>query len=318
MKIKDIGIDELEFRDERFRISNYFFPDLLIRSIKEIGLVNPPVVTARNGRLLIVNGWKRVLACRELSLSPLPVFILEEADDLKAFRMSFLENLTVRRFSLLEKSEIIRKLVGFGESEKEIIKTYFPLLAIPPTYDYYTLFLNISHLEPEDKELIHKKNVPLAALERLVEFTPEERRALYPLLLPLGQNKQKDIVEVIQELCLSRGLSIQGILGEKEFKTVLQSGNLSPLQKAEKVSQLLKKKRFPLLSARQEAFVSAKKKLAWPKDIKISPTPFYEDKKMFIEFSFLSKKDFLKKTSALHEAAVSEDFEELFETNEDD
>jgi ParB family chromosome partitioning protein len=318
MKIKDIGIDELELGHERFRISYFFSLDLLIRSIKEIGLVSPPVVTSRNGRLLIVAGWKRALACRELSLSPLPVFLLEEPDDLKAFRMSFLENLTVRRFGLLEKSEIIRKLVGFGESEKKIIKTYLPLLGIPPTYDYYTLFMKISRLNVDEKELIHNKNLPLAVLERLVEFTPEERRALYPLLLPLGQNKQKDVVEVMQELCLSRGLSIKGILGEKEFKTVLQSGNLSSLQKAEKIRQLLKKKRFPLLSARQEAFVSAKKKLAWPKDIKISHTPFYEDKKMFIEFSFLSKKDFLKKTSTLQKAAVSEDFEELFETNEDE
>ena len=318
MKIKEIGIDELELGDERFRISYFFSLDSLIRSIKEVGLVNPPVVTARSGRLLIVAGWKRALACRELSLSRLPVFLLEEADDLKAFRMSFLENLTVRRFSLLEKSEIIRKLFGLGEGEKKIIKTYLPLLAIPPTYDYYTLFMNISSLKPEEKELIHKKNVPLAALQRLVEFTPEDRSPLYPLLLPLGQNKQKDLLEIIQELCLSGGLSVKEILEDGELKTVLLSGNLSPLQKADKVIQLLNKKRFPLLSARQEAFVSAKKKLAWPKDIKISPTPFYEDKKMFIEFSFQSKKNFLKKISALHEAAVSEDFAELFETNEDD
>ena len=194
MKIKEIGIDELELGDERFRISYFFSLDSLIRSIKEVGLVNPPVVTARSGRLLIVAGWKRALACRELSLSPLPVFLLEEADDLKAFRMSFFENLTMRRFSLLEKSEIIRKLFGLGEGEKKIIKTYLPLLAIPPTYDYYTLFMNISSLKPEEKELIHKKNVPLAALQRLVEFTPEDRSPLYPLLLPLGQNKQKDLL----------------------------------------------------------------------------------------------------------------------------
>jgi len=318
MKIKEIRIDQLDFTDERFRTSYFFSIDRFIRSIEDIGLINPPVVTERNGRLLIVAGWKRMLTCKKMSLSRVPALLLEEDNDLKAFRISILENVTVRNFSLLEKAEIIRRLIDFGESEKTIIKTYFPLLAVPQAHDYLRFFMEVSRLDPEEKGSIHKNNVSLVALQRLVEFARDERKALLPLLFPLGQNKQKELLEVIHELCLKGGLTVGQILEEEEFKTVLQSKHLTPLQISDKIRLLLKKKRFPLLSARQDAFVAAKRKMAWPRDIKISPTPFFEDEKLFVEFSFQSKKEYLDRLDSLRAAASLEEFIKLFGTHEDD
>ena len=318
MEIKDIRIENIELADERFRIAHFFSLDPLVLSIKKIGLIYPPVVTPRSGRLVIVTGWKRVLACRKIHFSSLPVFVLDEPEDSKAFRLSFLENLTVRNFSLLEKAEVIGKLSEFGEGEREIIKTCLPLLHIPPTYDYYNLYMNIFRWELKEKELIHFQNVSLAVIERLVEITSDERAVLYPYLWPLSVNKQKELLEVIQELSLKKGLSLREILESGNLKAVAEAENLSALQKSDRIRKLLQNIRFPKLSKRQGDFASAKKRMAWPEDIKISPTPFFEDKTLHIEFSFQSPKDYLEKLSVLHEAAALKDFAELFDISEDD
>lgn len=318
MKVRKIRTAELDLGDERFRTSYFFSLDPLIRSIQEVGLVNPPVAAARDGRLLVVAGWKRILACLELSFVSLPVFILEEADDLKAFRLSFMENLAVRSFGLLEKSEVIGKLSGFGEQDKNVIKHDLPLLSVPPTYEYFHFFVKLSRLDPGEKELISEANLSLAALQSFVDLSSEERKALFPLLLPLGQNKQKELIETIQDLRLAKGLSVNVILEMKELGSVLRAGNLTAFQKAEEARRILRKIRYPSLSARQSAFHSAKSRLALPEDIKISPAPYFEDDRMCVEFSFLSKKDYLKKVEALQKAAAQGEFSGLFPASEDD
>jgi ParB family chromosome partitioning protein len=313
MEVKDIKIEELELGDERFRISYFSSLDPFIRSIREIGLVNLPLVTERNGRFVPVCGWKRILACREISFSSLPVLLLQEKDDLKVFRIVVFENLTSRSFSLLEKAEIFHKLAGFGEEEKTLVKFYLPLLNVPATYDYYDLFLKVSSLGMKEKERIQKKSVSLPVIRELVEFVSDEREALYPLFLPLSQNKQKEVLEIVKELSLKSGLSVPWILEDKEFQIVIRSINLTPLHKAERIRQLLRKRRFPQLTSRQEDFASAKRRMAWPEDIQVSPAPFFEEKKMFVRFSFLSKQDYIEKLSVLRELADQKDFEIFFE-----
>ena len=121
MKIQQVPLENLYLQDERFRISRFFSFDRLILSIKEIGLVHPPLVTWRDNLLIPVTGWKRILACLELSFSPIPVVCLDEPSDLKVFLKAFYENLAIREYSLLEKAEILKKLKHFGENEKSII-----------------------------------------------------------------------------------------------------------------------------------------------------------------------------------------------------
>jgi hypothetical protein len=265
-----------------------------------------------------VTGWKRIFVCRELSYSSLPVLLLEEPDDLKAFRVALLENRTVRFFHVLEKAGIVKRLKDLGEEKTRIVKAYLPLLDLPPLDDSFRLLLKISGLGIEEKEKIFETNMSLAVIQKLVGFSDGERKMLYPLILPLGQNKQKELLESLYEISKRDGLPVREILSGERIRTVKADDKLSPLQKADRVRQLLKKRRFPMYSARKEEFNSSRRKIGWPEDIGISPAPYFEEEGISVEFSFDSKEELIKKLKDLHSAAAHKDFSGLLGTPSDE
>jgi hypothetical protein len=158
----------------------------------------------------------------------------------------------------------------------------------------------------------------LTVIEHLIQFSPKERKIVFPMLVFLNQNKQKELLELTKEISLKTKLTVQEIFNSEDIEEVMLSENLSSIQIADTVRLLLKKKRFPLLSAREKSFKSAKKKLGWPKDIDLSPTPYYEDNKAHIKFSFSGTRDYLKKIASLRHMAEKNEFIDLLETFTDE
>jgi hypothetical protein len=312
MNLRKISLDEVDYKDERFRFSYHFSLDAFLLSIKKIGLANPLAVTYRAGGLILVTGWKRFFASRELSLSPLPVIVLEEQDDLRAFLFSLYENLTHRDFDLLEKAEILHKLNGFIPNERQIVKEYLPLLRIPATLSYLDLYIKISRLETRWKRAIYEKKMSLPSIELLMEFDAEERELLLSLLLPLGQNKQRQILEDLIQVSKKEAISPGDILNSQRIRSVVQSKKLSPLQKAEEVRSLLNKERYPHLSALKESFDTSLKKVHLSKEVKVEPSSFLEDGEFSVSFNLIDEQEFHKRLVKLKKLVSDKDFFSVF------
>jgi len=307
MKKKNLPLKEIFLEDERFRISYYFSLEKLILSIQKVGLLNSPFVALRDKHFILVSGWKRVLACIKLGLSSLPVFVIEEEDELKTFLAAFYENLATREFSLLEKAEILSRLKIFGEDEKKIVQHYLPLLDILSASSNLDSYLAFSQLESEVKRIIHQKNMPFSSVKLLAGFTPQERKSLLPLLLPSGQNKLKGILEDLKEISRRNDIPTKKILSSKEILDIMRSEKLSPLQKADKIRLILKKKRYPVLSSRKESFDSLLKKLRLPKTIMVKPSHFFEEENFSVNFSFGNCKEFKTNLLKLQELASKQE-----------
>jgi ParB/RepB/Spo0J family partition protein len=312
MKKLNLSINEIFLKDERFRISYYFDLEKLVASIREIGLLNPPLVTRRNGRFILVSGWKRVMACLNLSLSPIPVLVVQGKGELETFLIAFYENLATGEFSLVEKAEIMARLKKFSEDEKKIVRHYLPLLDIPPTLSHLDSYLAFSQFEPELKKFIHEKNLPFSLAELFSEFSTSERKRLLPLVSPLSQNKMTEFLESLKEISRRDELPVRKILASKEVKDMLGSRRLSLLQKADRIRLVLKKKRYPNLSSWEESFDSLRKKMRWPREITLSPTPYFEEKRLSVDFNFENQEEFKANLLKLEELASKREFSELF------
>lgn len=312
MKKEQIDLNEIFLKDERYRTSYYFSLEKLKLSLQKVGLLHPPLITFRSERLILVSGWKRILACSELSLSPIPVVIIKEKDDLKTFLMAFYENLATREFSLPEKAEILGRLKRFGEDEKRIIRHYMPLLDIPATLPYLDIYLAFSQFEPELKKAVHEKDMSFPSVRPLIEFSSRERKQLLPLLLPLGQNKRRELLEDILEVSRKNDTPVQRILISPEIQAIQKSETLTPLQKADSIRLLLRKKRYPALSSMQGSFESLLRKIDWPEEIAISPSPFFEEEDFTVRFTFKSEEQLKAGLLKLEELSARRDFAEIF------
>ena len=312
MKYESLPLAKINLKDERFRTS--FHPDLgrLVISIKAVGLLSPPLIRQADKGFVLISGWKRVLACRRIGLSSINVLVTEEKDDLRIFLMALHENLATREINLVEKAEILRKLLGFGVEKKTLLKCYLPLLSFPATVAHIELILAISEAEPAVKKFVQKKDAPLPIVQSLLRFTPGERKLLLPLLRPLGQNKQKEVLEDLWETSRRDEVTLREILKDKEIRQVLDSPKLPPIQKAEKIRLSLKRKRYPQLSSWQDAFDLTLRKARWPKEIAIQPAPFFEDEAISASFRFKDIKEFRAWVKKLQEMAAKEEISGLF------
>ncbi len=318
MRIERIALEEIDLHDQRFRFSYYFDLGSLFVSVQKIGLVYPPLVVKREGpKYVLVSGWKRIHACLKLSLKHLPVLILNEDDDSRAFLISFYENMTTRKFDLLEKAEILRLLIGFIKDEKIIIRSFLPHLEIPSTHSHLDAYLEIARLHPRWKEMIFKKKMAFSSVELLLLFMPDEREQLFPLLEPLNMNKQKRILEDLHDLSRRSQQPLQKILHKPEIRSLLNDKNLSPLQKAENVRSWAKKKRYPLLSTWEDSFRSSMKKAQLLPDVTYDPTSLFEDGEFSVTFDIKSKDSFLRKIAKLQELISDEELFRMFEDHPD-
>lgn len=219
---------------------------------------------------------------------------------------------------MVERAEIVSRLKKFGEEEQTIIQKFLPLLAIPPTFEYYDLYRKISRLSRKEKRFVSETGMDFSVVEHLAKFSPSERKIFYPHLAHLGRNKQKEMLEMTREISFNRDMPVSEIFSDREIKNTLDSEKLSPYQKADNICLALKKMRFPSFSTREESFLSSKKRMKWPRDIDLSPAPFFEDSEAYIKFSFSDQEDYIKKISALRRMVEKEDFSSLIKAVSDE
>ena len=312
MKKEQFDLKKISLDDERFRTSYSFSLEKLKLSLKEIGLLHPPVVTRRGKRFILVSGWKRVLACRELSLSPVPVCVTEGKDDLRTFLIAFYENLATREFSLLEKAEALSRLKKFGEGETKIIRHYLPLLDIPETLSHLDSYLAFSEFDPDVKKAVQEKNMTFPVLKLFSEFTPDEQKLLLPCLLLLGQNKRKEILEDLIEISKRNDIPVKNLIFTKEIKAIQDTGSLTPLQKADKIRLLLRKQRYPVFSSWKDSFDSLLKRMRWPAEVSVDPSPFFEDENITVTFTFEDQEQFKSNLDRLEELSSKDEFIQIF------
>lgn len=317
MKFTKIGIDEIDLADERFRISHQDPSEELTASIQAAGVINPPVLTRREGRVIVVCGWKRILVCKKLGLSPLPVFISPETDDRELFKNPVYENVSFRNLSAFEKAEILSKLRNFGEADEDLIRRYLTLLKVPATRRYLELYWELAQLEPEVKLALERQETALAVLELLIRYSPEERTLLLPVLLTLGKNKQKELMTLLIELAQRENVSPKDILTGLIYQTILQDDKLSPIQKADRILVTVREQRRPELTQWSRAFETALRALDLEKGVVISPVPFFEGEELNLTFGFRSREEFLEKISELTRLAAKPEFSGLFQPRAD-
>ncbi len=77
LKTKTIYLNTIDLKDKTFLLSYGYDLSPLKQSIKQVGLLNPPVVRKKSeGTHQIICGYKRVRALKELGISSFPCFFI--------------------------------------------------------------------------------------------------------------------------------------------------------------------------------------------------------------------------------------------------
>lgn len=117
----------------------------LAKDIEKHGLQNPINLQRWNGRLRIVSGHRRFMACAKiLGWTEMPAMIREEIkDDETAFVWNLTENIKRKDLTLLQEARAVAKFDGWGLSAKDIARR------LDKSEPWVKVRLDLLTLEPE-------------------------------------------------------------------------------------------------------------------------------------------------------------------------
>ncbi|MBD3289461.1 hypothetical protein GF337_11715, partial [candidate division KSB1 bacterium] len=97
MKKESISLKSIDLSDRTYVFTFEPIISQMVRSVKEIGLINPPILEqiSEQPAYRIVSGFKRILALKHLQKETAEAYIFKSADkkpSLELFLMNFYEN----------------------------------------------------------------------------------------------------------------------------------------------------------------------------------------------------------------------------------
>ena len=178
-KLMNVSVADIDVGDDCYRLPR-FAEVSLAASIREVGLLNPPLLQRRpDGRFRIVCGFRRIEALVQLAVAETVAWIVEEpAVAADIFRIALLDNLSLRPFDPVQLSVIIEKLRRWGVSDHDLVRQILPQLGLGQNPKILALYDRLHWLPAEWQRALANDQVPLD-LERLKEWLLQKRYPRY-------------------------------------------------------------------------------------------------------------------------------------------
>ena len=169
--LKNLKITEVEpNRDQPRKNFNQESLEELAESIKEFGLIQPIVVTKKDGYYSIVAGERRWRACKIAGINEIPAIVRED-DDRKNTEIALIENLQREDLNPYEKALGIKNLMTtYGLRQEDVAKK------IGKSRSAVANSIRILNLEPRVLEMAKEGKLTEGHCRALLAITDSERQ----------------------------------------------------------------------------------------------------------------------------------------------
>lgn len=121
-----------------------------------------------------------------------------------------------------------------------------------------------------------------------------------------NKNQRKELLELATEIGRRENKNIGRVLDDTGILPVLNNPMFSSPDKLKRIRSLLFERRYPEFSAAKKAFDDQIKKLKLAPGIKISHTPYFEDSKISVEFTFKTPDEMRKIIDSLEKLSKAD------------
>lgn len=302
-RYKIVPLTDIDLFDDRYRIT--FQPQLegLRTSIKEIGILHPPLLE-QGIRYRIISGYKRILVAEELGIREIKAHIYHQGEQQPhvLFLLNLYENLGTRPLNHVEKAIAIHKLTNLCQvATEEVLRNFLPLLGLGSNPKVLEMYLSLIKLEPQVQRLVADEVISVELAHRLAQLSPSERLRYCDLIsqLRLGRNRQRQFLEWLDDLKRLQGKSIDSILRDPEIKEILDDEKTSPPEKTDRIQRVLRQRRYPRFTEVEERFLRLRKAMRLPPNVSFNPPPYFEGRRYRLEFTFEDGQEFSRTVEVL-------------------
>jgi ParB family transcriptional regulator, chromosome partitioning protein len=281
LMITSIPLRKINASDKRFSISYPPVDELLLSSIKKVGIIQP-VVLLETHPYTIVTGFRRVGAAKKLGLKEVPAVTVKLGEK-EGLLFAVHDNIH-RCLNIIEKAHALDKMVSMGFPESEIYEV-MGLFSLGPHEKVLAHLLSVARAEEPLKHFIFANALSMKNIDYILWFEKEERKKIIISLATtrLTESYLREILEILHLMKIKKGRFVSSVLKH--------AGNAQDLRTR------LKKITHPRLSSLEKKFEEIRKSSTLPPALDIRVDPFFE--KEYIDIIIRAKSE--KETKELLE-----------------
>lgn len=289
---------------------------LLERLILGAGIVTPLRLEGRrDGGLRIVSGFRRFLVARRSGLDEVPALIVGGEPD-QLFLSAVCENMSqTPPLDPVERADVaVRFLRDFGYPEDRVAAEILPLLELPGQPHQLRQLRELADL-PEAVRHALSRRLTIESARALEAWSPADADFFLGLVerYQLGTNKQKQILELLEDLRRREQRPVREIWEESGAASVERREELAPSDRFQQFRHLLRLRRFPILGEYEERAERLQRALDLPGPVQLRLPPYFEGDHLDVVLRVSSTAE-LRSLLELLDALVDRDeLKELFE-----
>ena len=310
-----ISLSDIDPENERFRITTRRDSDDLQSSIGRLGLLNAPLVLRQSSGFLLVSGFRRVAACRNLGWESIRAGVLAPDTSLYTCACRAVgENSTQRALNLIETGRALQLLERHAPGGSVPVED-LTALGLPSNSEMTSRIKDLCRLPAPVQEGIIEGAIPFAMAVELAGMATELAVDLAALFreLRISLNKQREVAALITEIAQREAIPAREVLKETQLALLPRIEDLDRNQKARHLRKLLRQRRFPGLHAAEQNFHAVRQRLNLGAALQITPPRDFESTGVTLSATVETPEGVERLAAKLEELARQPDLRVLLE-----
>lgn len=284
-----IEISRIRQSDRSFQITTAPVTKTLTTSVRQMGVLNPPVLQETESGFKIISGFRRIEACRNAGIESIPVRIAgQDAAPMDCIKWAIAENAFQRNLNLIEQSRAF-SLIGPYCDNLKALSAMAVELGLPDNIGMIQKLGRVAGLPSMIQDMILSETIPLSMALELEQMDPLQGQRLAGLFndLKLGLNRQRELLVFFQEIGAREKISTADILNEPRVMEILNDDLSDRVQKAHHLREYLRRRRYSEITRAETRFSEQVARLNLDSGIDLMPPANFEgmDYRLMIRFS---------------------------------
>lgn len=271
-------MDQIKTGDHTFKITTKTDPAELARSIRAVGLLQPPALVKTGSEFTIVCGFRRIDTCRTLNIKRIPARILKtNGSTITCAQIAVIDNSSQRALNIVEQSRayaLIRKFADSTTAWMKIVES----TGLACSQTAMDRIIPVSAMSVSMQDAILEGSIALPIALQINQLEQADAKALCRFFrqLTAGLNIQRELLALISEISGRDDIPIARLMGQADIADIFENAEIPAPQKTQQLRMMLKSKRFPELSKTEAAFSHKVKSLKLNPRVQLHPPHFFE------------------------------------------
>lgn len=292
---EEIEIQRINTEDTFYKITTCNEIDKISDSVRDIGIINPPVLVNEKDRFSIVSGFRRIKAAIQSGLSHIPVKTINSAkESIECAKIAISDNSFHRTLNQIEQARAIHLLTCFYRSPEEILDIAAGL-GLPANPSMIQKLITIYRTDKHIQDYILSDTLSMTTALLIDKLNEKHQLPIARFIhsLNVSLNIQREVLILLTEISRRENRDLLELLAEKSITDIMNDTNMEVRQKAAQIRKLLRKRRFPELTRAEDTFSDCIKKLKLGQSVKLIPPKDFEGTTYLFQISYNSYEDLL-------------------------